>query len=36
MVEPPKEYVCIMDLAQTAWTGNPAIRCEVRRSAYLK
>ncbi|KHG19865.1 hypothetical protein F383_07172 [Gossypium arboreum] len=36
MVEPPKEYVYIMDLTRIAWTGNPAIRCEVRGSAYLK
>ncbi|KHG07744.1 Isopentenyl transferase [Gossypium arboreum] len=36
MVEPPEEYVSIMDLARTAWTGNHAIRCEVRGSAYLK
>ncbi|KHF99260.1 hypothetical protein F383_38385 [Gossypium arboreum] len=28
--------MCIEDLAWTAWTGNPAIRCEVCGSAYLK
>ncbi|KHG21166.1 O-glucosyltransferase rumi [Gossypium arboreum] len=35
-MEPLEEYVCIMDLAWTAWTGNPAVRCEVRGSACLK
>ncbi|KHG26474.1 hypothetical protein F383_01335 [Gossypium arboreum] len=35
MIEPLEEYVCIMDLAWTAWTGNPAIGCEVRGSAYM-
>ncbi|KHG16487.1 hypothetical protein F383_26020 [Gossypium arboreum] len=25
---------CSKDLARTAWTGNPAMRCEVRGSAY--
>ncbi|KHG28192.1 hypothetical protein F383_35053 [Gossypium arboreum] len=28
--------MCIVDLAWTAWTGNPAVRCEVRGSAYLR
>ncbi|KHG13763.1 hypothetical protein F383_20008 [Gossypium arboreum] len=35
MIKPPEEYVCIMDLARTAWTGNPAMRCEVCGSAYM-
>ncbi|KHG24862.1 hypothetical protein F383_31360 [Gossypium arboreum] len=35
MIKPPEEYVCIMDLARKAWTGNPSMRCEVRGSAYM-
>ncbi|KHG15920.1 hypothetical protein F383_23657 [Gossypium arboreum] len=35
MINPPEEYVCIKDLARTAWTGYPAMRCEIRGSAYM-
>ncbi|KHG00397.1 hypothetical protein F383_38992 [Gossypium arboreum] len=35
MIKPPEEYVCIKDLARTAWTGNLAVRSEVRGSAYM-
>ncbi|KHG25379.1 hypothetical protein F383_05959 [Gossypium arboreum] len=36
VIEPLKEYGCIKDLAQMAWTSNPAVMSEVRGSAYLK